>query len=1809
MKHLYALHLVVFLFFSGNTHAQQPNIIPATHDFGDAPHSTYQTILQHDGARHLVVYDDQQNPVPRLGEQVDVEPDGQPQNEAMGDDQTLTDDEDGVEWLAPTEPGGPFFLRIHATGPGYLHAWMDLNRNHLFDPEEKIIPGLTVAPGPQNLEIPLELPENLPEGPLYFRFRITTLEDLPPFGEAPDGEVEDYYWFYETTQNELDFGDAPDGPDFPLSYPTLLINNGARHIISQGIFLGLHSPPDPEVDGQPDPLAKGDDLADGHDDEDGVSFVSALVPGTSADLQVRATVASSEPGYLNAWIDFNADGDWDDPGEQIFMSQPLSTGSHTLSFPVPADAKEGHTYSRFRFSHFPELSYVDIAEDGEVEDYKLAIDPPEQNLDWGDAPDDPADPNDYATLSVSNGPAHVIVPTIYLGAQGMPDSEPDGQPEPDAQGDDLLDGNDDEDGVAFLSSLIPGSPAQISVTAYASGVVGVLNAWIDFNGDGSFGASSEHIVLDQPLGTGVHNLTFVVPPSARPGKTMARFRFSTIRGLAPTGMAENGEVEDYAVTIGETEIGMDLGDLPDPSFTTLIVNDGARHIVPDKPFLFLGQKVDTEPDGQPNADASGDDIIDQSDDEDGVTMASALYPGQSATIKVEASSQGFLNAWIDFDQDGSFQKPEKIFHKKTIPGGTSLLSVQIPPYALAGETFARFRFSSTDNLHWTGLAPDGEVEDYKIVIEPQEEEKELDFGDAPDNGNTTAGYQTLLINNGARHVIREKIFLGDQQEPDDETDGQPDAMAMGDDNNDDDDEDGVLIPTPLIPGSATTWTVKTTAPANLPCFLNAWLDINQDGDWHDRGEHIIVDKLYATGTHTISLTLPPMKSGVTFARFRYSSVRGLKSFGAAPNGEVEDYQLEIGEQEDKWDFGDLPDQPYPTLLANDGARHLYTHGFWLGDTCDTEPDGHPDAMAMGDDNHQKDDEDGVWIPSALPTGTPVTIKVKVHGNGKLNAWMDFDQDGVLENNAEHILIDKPVSTGMHSYSITVPANATAGQSYARFRLNRDGNLTPNGPAREGEVEDYAIEIKENDFQWDFGDLPDRAFRTLLSSDGPRHIINPDIFMGAKIDAEPDGQPSADADGDDLNNIDDEDGVLLSSVLVQGNKTNIEIKVSQDGFVNAWFDWNNNQRFDPFGERVLINEPASMGSNTYTILVPKWAEPGRVAARFRYATTKGLGWFGPAKDGEVEDYIFALEQGEFEWDFGDLPDEPYPTLLVSDGARHRHVKGLHLGRRIDADADGQPDAKALGDDRDGVDDEDGVIFRSMPTDPQKIGLTVLASAEGYLNAWIDWNSNGSFGDTDDQICMDKKLVPGANHIVVAIPHITTEARLYARFRFNSDGGLTWKGAAEDGEVEDYILLFNNDTPPEWSVPLDIQLLDKKLVQVFGVHPQATDDYDPDLDELAPPPTPDGLYAFFECPVNETFDLQTDLRSPTIDPDTKEIRWQLHIINSGSTVLAWDPSSLPARGSLVMETQSGSKKVNMRAQESMMLQGNQVVIIRYRLAQAVSFEFRRQGWHMISLPVIPGSNKVADLFPNLYGNEAYFWDPVQGKYLSVTDLEPGKGYWLPIQDAASIDINGEALDFIHLSLKPGWNMIGAPFDIARVVADPPDGIIHQFIEYDEANGTYEVAQHLQATKGYWVWAKQECELFIYSNNSENMPKRVAPEISGWDNQMPPPPPFEITDVESNQHQPRDFKVIQNYPNPFNPETTITYRLAGTEQVRVEVFNMKGELLRTLVNEHQSMGTRSVVWDGRDDHGQHVSSGIYFIKVTAGTTQQTIKAMLLK
>jgi hypothetical protein len=738
-------------------------VASARADYGDAPDS-YGTLEASNGARHL-------DTGPILGNLRDSELDGFPTATALGDDQNGVDDEDGVVFLNSLTPGRTVQIQLSSITGGYVDAWIDFDGNGRFDPADRILTDHLLGVGTSIVSI--TVPQNAVIGTSYARFRIAAApEDVTgPTGPAPNGEVEDYRVSIRPTQviNEVLFnvpgedtgreyielrsaphtviepgtylavveGDAnggvvkmvfdlgglqygsngylvllqKDSPYKPLIDPAAAIYeaqiNGWRdsRITIQGFteinledgsqtYMLLRAPSKPVL---------GQDIdADNNGTPDGAMFASwdvldsiGFIDGNAGDqaygainfltngvglVPAGSVVVNSGPVPLSYFgRNLNSTG----TAAAAWIGGVISTGPGpvwTLSSTTPG------IFANRPLDHLGSLNF--------------------DQRDYGDLPDS------YQTTKTNNGAAHGPGGPIF-GL--LKDLESNGKPSVLADGDNNS-GLSDEDGVT-IPALLEGSPTTITIVVSQATTGAVIQAWFDWNRDGDFADAGEYVINQSVSGNGTYTFAITPPIGSfddTDGFTYARFRISTLGGLGPAGVAPDGEVEDYRVTI-LTSATDDFGDAPNSYGTNLAAN-GARHLAVGP---TLGLLRDVERDARVSADALGDDNF-KEDDEDGVRILTAISPGFTSQVEILAPAGGVLNGWLDWNRNGQFDAAERIFNDVVLTPGLNVLSFAVPAQAQVGATFARFRIAAAvgDVTGPTGRALNGEVEDYRYEILP-----------------------------------------------------------------------------------------------------------------------------------------------------------------------------------------------------------------------------------------------------------------------------------------------------------------------------------------------------------------------------------------------------------------------------------------------------------------------------------------------------------------------------------------------------------------------------------------------------------------------------------------------------------------------------------------------------------------------------------------------------------------------------------------------------------------------------------------------------------------------------------------------------------------------------------------------------------------------------------------------------------------------------------------------------------------------------------------------------------------------------------
>ncbi|MBC7233671.1 MAG: DUF11 domain-containing protein [Chloroflexi bacterium] len=443
---------------------------------------------------------------------------------------------------------------------------------------------------------------------------------------------------------------------------------------------------------------------------------------------------------------------------------------------------------------------------------------------------------------------------------------------------------------------------------------------------------------------------------------------------------------------------LDWGDLPDGPYATLQASNGPRHVI--LPGVYLGNLVDAEADGQPNLAATGDDLAGVPDDEDGVVFATPLVPGRSARITVTASTAGYLNAWVDFNGNGAFDAGEQIALDTPLVAGANAITFLVPANA-TGVEYSRFRFTTGSGQATTptGFAPNGEMEDYVLASLGDYVWLDVNGNGLQDDGNTGVNGVVVRLLDGSGNAV---------------LDASGNAITTTTQNNPISGNPG-WYEFPGLP--AGSYVVRFDPPVGYGFTVpNVGSDDTIDSDASP-----------ITGqTHVV--TLGPADS---------------------------DQTLDAGLVQSDW--GDLPDGPYATLFASNGPRHVIIPGLYLGSHVDSEADGQPNINANGDDlNGVPDDEDGVTFLTPVMAFSAATIQVVASQPGYLNAWVDFDGNGVFDP-ADVIFTDHPLVTGVNTLSFPT-AVFVSSTVYSRFRFTSGTGeaTTPTGQAPNGEVEDYVL---------------------------------------------------------------------------------------------------------------------------------------------------------------------------------------------------------------------------------------------------------------------------------------------------------------------------------------------------------------------------------------------------------------------------------------------------------------------------------------------------------------------------------------------------------------------------------------------------------------------------------------------------------------------------------------------------------------------------------------------------------------------------------
>jgi hypothetical protein len=987
---------------------------------------------------------------------------------------------------------------------------------------------------------------------------------------------------YEFNQVLDDFGD----------YSTLPL---ARNTVMNELRLGTLT--DYDIPAALNTTATGDDLA-WLDDEDGITLPASVVQGTQGvSVTVRVTNTSGSPAFLNAWIDFNNNGVLTDAGEQIInnvtVASGLSNAAQTYTFNVPAGAAIGAVGARFRLTAASNPGATGASGPGEVEDEVLTI--TGFTTDFGD---------------FSSFPSASSTTNTKLRIGAVVDGEMAATTNSAATGDDTT-GSDDEDGVTVPTTIVPGSSSSLVVNVSNTlGSSAYLNAWVDFNRNGVLTDSGEQVASNTVIATGTSNtnktITFVTPAGAASGMMGVRVRLTSVSSPGSDGADGTGEVEDYVTNscpniIVATQTLTAAGVGVPYSFTVSAtggVEPYSWSLVSGALPAGLSLSSSGAISGTPTAATSGVNgvsfdlrMVNAVGCEAIRTFTLKVCP--TITLSPSSLANGTITESYSQTVSASGGVSPYVFAvtSGSLPAGLNLNTstgvISGTPTSTSSQTFA---LSATDANGCSGSR--------SYTVTPS---SNMDFGDHSALASASSATTSSLRMGAA---------------VDAESSATTNATATGDDITGIDDEDGVTMPASLDPGATVTIPVTVTNNTGASGYLHAWIDFNGDGAMNNAtlsngGERLEVARVV------------PSASTGTILREYWTGIGGtsisdLTSNAAYPNNPTSydyranftapvDWADNMGQRMRGWLYPPVTGD-YTFWVSGDDETKLYL-------STDETPEnavlianvpGWTSSLLWTKYSEQKS------VTITLQAGRAYYIEgiMKEGGGGDsiAAAWeLPGTSTGPVVIDGQYLApwtTNGPFNS-TQQITFTVPVTASSGANRAvRFRFSDSLSTGPTGVSGVGEVEDYAVAITAPPA--DYGDF---NLFTSASSDA-----SSSLRMGALVDSEATVITNTTATGDDVNGVDDEDGVTVPTTLIRGAGASLTVNVTNSSgstaYLNAWIDFNGNGSLADAGEQIATNTSISSGvsnsNRTINFTTPGGASLGTIGVRVRLTSVASPG---------------------------------------------------------------------------------------------------------------------------------------------------------------------------------------------------------------------------------------------------------------------------------------------------------------------------------------------------------------------------------------------------------------------------------------------------------------------------------------------------------------------------------------------------------------------------------------------------------------------------
>ncbi len=255
--------------------------------------------------------------------------------------------------------------------------------------------------------------------------------------------------------------------------------------------------------------------------------------------------------------------------------------------------------------------------------------------------------------------------------------------------------------------------------------------------------------------------------------------------------------------------------------------------------------------------------------------------------------------------------------------------------------------------------------------------------------------------------------------------------------------------------------------------------------------------------------------------------------------------------------------------------------------------------------------------------------------------------------------------------------------------------------------------------------------------------------------------------------------------------------------------------------------------------------------------------------------------------------------------------------------------------------------------------------------------------------------------------------------------------------------------------------------------------------------------------------------------------------------------------------------------------------------------------------PDSKIDLTAYRSKYAFAIHKWDEFLYEYWNGAEPPPPEDTYEPNNSIAEaygfLNSGTNYVSYISTSTDKDYYKIDAGVGTINIILDGPTGVDYDLALYDYKGRVVASSLTVTADEAISYYSRKGGLYYIYVygyNGAWSASSYTLRSTFASKSRLVEP----IVKID-------DYKLNQNYPNPFNPETTISFNVPQTTKLNLNIYNINGQMVRTLANGTYDAGEYNIVWDGNDNNGNSVSTGMYFYKLESEEFNEMKQMLLMK